>query len=83
MEDSPRHRIAIDRHGLPALLIGVIDADVTGPPLVLEHIRMQQAVDCRVTDGAGRLVAEGNSTCMVSQAHRLGRRSRGETTSTE
>jgi hypothetical protein len=53
VEESPRHRIAIDRHGLPALLIDVIDADVTGPPLVLEHIRMQQGVDCRVTEPDG------------------------------
>jgi hypothetical protein len=53
VEESPRHRIAIDRHGLPALLIDVIDADATGPPLVLEHIRMQQGVDCRVTEPDG------------------------------
>lgn len=53
VEESPRHRIAVDRHGLPALLIGVIDAEVTGPPLVLEHIRMQQGVDCRVTEPDG------------------------------
>ena len=53
VEESPRHRIAIDRHGLPALLIDVIDAEVTGPPLVLEHIRMQQGVDCRVTEPDG------------------------------
>jgi hypothetical protein len=53
VQESPRHRIAIDRHGLPALLIGVIDADVAGPPLVLEHIRMQQGVDCRVTEPDG------------------------------
>lgn len=49
----PRHRIAMDRLGLPTLLIGVIDADVTGPPLVLEHLRMQQGVDCRVTEPDG------------------------------
>jgi hypothetical protein len=51
--DHPRHRIAIDRHGLPALLISVVDTATTGPPLVLEHIRMQQGVDCRVTESAG------------------------------
>lgn len=53
VKDSPGHRIAVDRHGLPALLIGAIDAEVAGPPLVLEHIRMQQGVDCRVTEPDG------------------------------
>jgi hypothetical protein len=53
VEESPRHRIAVDRHGLPALLIDVIDAEGTGPPLVLEHLRMQQGVDCRVTEPDG------------------------------
>lgn len=53
VEERPRHRIAVDRHGLPALLIDVIDAEGTGPPLVLEHIRMQQGVDCRVTEPDG------------------------------
>ena len=51
--ERPRHRIAVDRHGLPALLIDVVDAEGTGPPLVLEHIRMQQGVDCRVTEPDG------------------------------
>lgn len=53
VEEHPCHRIAMDRHGHPALLIGVMDADVTGPPLVLEHIQMQQGVDCRVTEPDG------------------------------
>jgi hypothetical protein len=53
VEESPRHRIAIDRHGLPALLIDAIDAEGTGPPLVLEHIRIQQGVECRVTEPDG------------------------------
>jgi hypothetical protein len=53
VEGQPRHRVAIDRRGLPALLIDVVDAEVTGPPLVLEHIRMQQGVDCRVTEPDG------------------------------
>jgi hypothetical protein len=53
VDEHPRHRIAIDRQGFPALLIDVVDADVPGPPLVLEHIRMQQGVDCRVTEPDG------------------------------
>lgn len=53
VEEHRAHRIAVDRHGLPALLIGVSDAGYAGPPLVLEHIRMQQGVECRVTDPDG------------------------------
>jgi hypothetical protein len=53
VEGHPRHRIAMDWRGLPSLLIGVSDRDVTGPPLVLEHIRMQQGVECRVTEPTG------------------------------
>lgn len=47
------HRVAVDRHGLPALLIGVSDSAVAGPPMVLEHMRMQQGVDCRITEQNG------------------------------
>ncbi len=51
----PRHRIAIDRHGLPSLLIDVSGAETAGPPLVLQHIRMQQGVDCRVAEPGGKV----------------------------
>lgn len=53
VEGHSRHRIAVDRHGLPALLIAVADAAGPGPPMVLEHILMQQGVDCRVTEPDG------------------------------
>jgi hypothetical protein len=53
VEEHPRHRIAMDRHGLPSLLVTVLDADTAGPPLVLEHLRMQQGVECRVTEPGG------------------------------
>lgn len=53
IEQYPRHRIAVDRHGLPTLLISVCDARGAGPPLVLEHLRMQQGVDCSVTEPDG------------------------------
>lgn len=51
--EYPRHRIAVDWQGLPSLLISVADADAAGPPLVLEHLRMQQGVDCRITEADG------------------------------
>jgi Putative PD-(D/E)XK family member, (DUF4420) len=53
VEEHPRHRVAVDRLGLPCLLIAVVDANVAGPPLVLEHIRMQQGVECRITEPDG------------------------------
>jgi Putative PD-(D/E)XK family member, (DUF4420) len=53
VEGYPNHRIAMDWRGLPSLLIGVSDRDITGPPLVLEHFRMQQGVECRVTEPTG------------------------------
>lgn len=53
VEEHPRHRVAMDRRGLPCLLIAVTDANVAGPPVVLEHLRMQQGVDCRITEPDG------------------------------
>jgi hypothetical protein len=57
VDGYPNHRIAMDWRGLPSLLIGVSDQEVTGPPLVLEHLRMQQGVECRVTEPSGRTEA--------------------------
>ena len=54
IEEFPNHRIGADRRGLPCLLIATATGDqATGPPLVLEHVSLQQGVDCRITEPDG------------------------------
>jgi Putative PD-(D/E)XK family member, (DUF4420) len=54
IEEFPNHRIGADRRGLPCLLIATATGDqATGPPLVLEHVSLQQGVDCRITEPGG------------------------------
>jgi hypothetical protein len=54
IEGLPNHRIGADRRGLPSLLIATtIGEQASGPPLVLEHVCLQQGVDCRITEPDG------------------------------
>ena len=51
IEGFPNHRIGADRRGLPCLLIATAGGDqASGPPLVLEHVTLQQGIDCRITE---------------------------------
>jgi hypothetical protein len=55
IEGFPNHRIGMDRRSLPCLLIATAGGDqASGPPLVLEHVSLQQGVDCRITEPDGR-----------------------------
>lgn len=45
------YRIAVDPAGQPSLLISTAGSeDFRGPPLVLEHLSIQYAVDCRISE---------------------------------
>jgi len=47
------HRIAVDAEGFPALLVSVLPGDVREPPIVLDHVVMQQGIECRVSEPDG------------------------------
>ena len=61
VDEFPNHRIGVDRRGLPCLLVATAGGyEASGPPLVLEHVSLQQGVDCQITEPDG-----------TSEVHRL------------